>query len=293
MTKIDQEVAVLFVLIGWAKAYDGKHRLIGNHRHFHEGGSGHTESAAFLKKAGKYSCGVGRGRLNESTLDVFFVARKPETDSYEIVGLYRNAKPATEASIWSVISAKKVVVFKVGQRPECPVWLKGQGMRRWARRVNSEGNVHKNLRDFAKKLNLGQSNSGEIRALNATQNVADDSDEHEFPEGRKVGRKHISRERNQALIKDTKRKFLEQNGKLYCQVCGFDFKEKYGVLGDGYIEAHHTVPVSELKDGSKTKLSDMAVVCSNCHRMLHRKRPWLSLKDLKDLLYDDPLLDFR
>lgn len=58
----------------------------------------------------------------------------------------------------------------------------------------------------------------------------------------------------------------------------------YGEVGKDFIECHHTVPVSELTEGMKTKLSDMALVCSNCHRMLHRKRPWLRLSDLKALL---------
>jgi predicted HNH restriction endonuclease len=31
-------------------------------------------------------------------------------------------------------------------------------------------------------------------------------------------------------------------------MCGFDFKDKYGELGEGFAECHHTIPVSELKD---------------------------------------------
>jgi predicted HNH restriction endonuclease len=33
-----------------------------------------------------------------------------------------------------------------------------------------------------------------------------------------------------------------------------------------------------------TKVEDIALVCSNCHRMLHRKRHWLSINELKQLL---------
>jgi hypothetical protein len=56
-----------------------------------------------------------------------------------------------------------------------------------------------------------------------------------------------------------------------CQVCGFDFEEKYGERGRGYIEVHHLVPVSQLKKETKVDpKADMTVVCSNCHRMIHR-----------------------
>lgn len=39
-----------------------------------------------------------------------------------------------------------------------------------------------------------------------------------------------------------------------------------------------------MAEGEETKIEDIAIVCSNCHRMLHRKRPWLSINELKQLL---------
>lgn len=59
-----------------------------------------------------------------------------------------------------------------------------------------------------------------------------------------------------------------------CQACGFNFAERYGPLGEGYIEAHHKVPLSKIPGDGAVSLSprdDFAVVCANCHRMLHRK----------------------
>jgi len=71
-----------------------------------------------------------------------------------------------------------------------------------------------------------------------------------------------------------------------CMVCGFDFEERYGERGKGFIEVHHLTPVSEL--GSNTKVNstiDLAVVCSNCHRMIHRQKDnILSLGELKKLI---------
>lgn len=120
----------------------------------------------------------------------------------------------------------------------------------------------------------------------AQSEVSDEDygDESEFPEGRELERKHRSRERNQAAIKAAKDAFVKKHGKLFCQVCGFDFLDKYGEVGRGFIEGHHTIPISELKEVAKTKVSDIALVCANCHRMLHRKRPWLKMNDLKRLV---------
>lgn len=55
-----------------------------------------------------------------------------------------------------------------------------------------------------------------------------------------------------------------------CQVCGFNFAEFYGEIGKGYIEIHHIHPLSENDESRQTTLDDVAMVCSNCHRMLHR-----------------------
>ncbi|MBU2709384.1 HNH endonuclease [Zooshikella marina] len=90
-----------------------------------------------------------------------------------------------------------------------------------------------------------------------------------FLEGRLVVWKHKPRERNQALISATKDAFVKNNATLHCEVCGFGFEEKYGDRGRGFIEAHHTVPVSDIEPGQKTRIEDIALVCSNCHRMFH------------------------
>lgn len=82
-------------------------------------------------------------------------------------------------------------------------------------------------------------------------------------------RYHFRVERNQRLARLAK----EVHG-CRCQVCGFDFRHDYGELGDGYIEAHHLTPLSDLppnKPVSLSPASDFAVVCANCHRMIHRR----------------------
>lgn len=114
--------------------------------------------------------------------------------------------------------------------------------------------------------------------------TSDDSEASEFPEGRPAFVTHRKRERNPALIRAAKANALKKFGCLFCQACGFDFGKVYGRFGEGFIEAHHTIPVSQLNDKSVSKVEDIALVCSNCHRILHRRRPWLEIEQLKDVL---------
>lgn len=111
--------------------------------------------------------------------------------------------------------------------------------------------------------------------------TAFDEDLVEAPEGKILTRLHRYKERNRKLVENRKAKALKETGKLECEVCGFDFEKTYGARGKGFIEAHHTKPVHTLPEEGKTKLEDLALVCSNCHRMIHSSRPWLSVEELK------------
>jgi 5-methylcytosine-specific restriction protein A len=110
----------------------------------------------------------------------------------------------------------------------------------------------------------------------------DDPDES-APEGRVLLRSHKLRERNRTLVKKRNERALAEHGNLTCEACGFDYQAKYGTLGDGFIECHHTVPVSELTPGHETKVSDLALLRANCHRMVHRGKTTLTVAQLRDL----------
>lgn len=112
----------------------------------------------------------------------------------------------------------------------------------------------------------------------------DVTDEAEANEGKLLTVSHITRERNKAIIKKKKDAALKEYGELRCECCGFDFSKAYGERGNEFIECHHTTPVSEMVTGAKTKLSDLALLCSNCHRMIHRKSPWLSIEQLRVII---------
>lgn len=105
-------------------------------------------------------------------------------------------------------------------------------------------------------------------------------DEEEGNEGQLLSRVHRYRERDRSLVQKKKQKFLLLNPKIQCEACGFDFEQTYGDRGANFIECHHTKPVSELEANGKTKVSDLILLCSNCHRMIHRRKPWLSIDEL-------------
>ncbi|WP_342601355.1 HNH endonuclease [Psychrobacillus sp. FSL H8-0483] len=115
-------------------------------------------------------------------------------------------------------------------------------------------------------------------------NVSLIEDDMSFAEGKRKLRTHLVRERNPKIIKLAKERFKDKHGRLFCEVCDFDFFEKYGELGEDFIEGHHIIPVSELEVGQSTLVEDIALVCSNCHKMLHRRRPWLNKMELRELI---------
>jgi 5-methylcytosine-specific restriction protein A len=108
--------------------------------------------------------------------------------------------------------------------------------------------------------------------------------EGEFPEGKVIERMHKSRERNSRAVKIAKENFIKIHKKLFCQVCDFDFEDKYGRLGKNFIEGHHIIPISEMAPDHKTRPQDIVMLCSNCHRMIHKKRPWLTITNLSSIL---------
>lgn len=103
------------------------------------------------------------------------------------------------------------------------------------------------------------------------------------PEGRLLFRQHVARERNGKLRTAKIKAVLARTGAIACEVCSFDFERAYGPRGAGYIECHHVVPL-HVSGPVTTKLEDLALVCSNCHRMIHRSAPWPTPAELRDLV---------
>lgn len=106
-------------------------------------------------------------------------------------------------------------------------------------------------------------------------------DEEKYFEGKQKQRFVNYYERNQ----DLRAAAVKYHG-VTCKVCGFDFGKVYGDRGKDYIEVHHLIPVSTLKEETKVDpKKDMTVLCSNCHRMIHRRQDQvLTPEKLKSLM---------
>lgn len=96
---------------------------------------------------------------------------------------------------------------------------------------------------------------------------------------RLVLHKRFETVRNRKLVQEAKKYFIAKHGKLFCEGCGFDFQLKYGVRGRNFIEAHHSIPIKRIAPGTLLKVTDLRMVCANCHRMLHI-RPWITVRKL-------------
>lgn len=70
-----------------------------------------------------------------------------------------------------------------------------------------------------------------------------------------------------------------------CVVCGFDFVEVYGELGEGFIHVHHLTLIHTIGEAYKLDPeADLRPVCPNCHAMLHRRKEVLSIAELQAML---------
>jgi hypothetical protein len=106
-----------------------------------------------------------------------------------------------------------------------------------------------------------------------------------FPEGQMIAVLHYRRERNPRLVAQAKKRFQDNHGgRLFCEVCTMEFHHFYGVLGEGFIEAHHSVPLKSLTEDAQSRVADLRMVCANCHRMLHRGAQWLTVAELRDVI---------
>lgn len=92
---------------------------------------------------------------------------------------------------------------------------------------------------------------------------------------------HYQIDRSRKIRRAKIKEFGATYGAVYCENCSFDFFQKYGDRGLGFIEVHHKVPLAGLLPNTVTYLSDLLLLCSNCHRMVHRRRPDLSPIELK------------
>ncbi len=89
-------------------------------------------------------------------------------------------------------------------------------------------------------------------------------------EGERKTELHKSIERDRTLRNKKIAIFIDENEKIYCELCHFNFLEYYPFLATDIIEVHHIVPLSTLTKGTIVKLNDLILLCSNCHFAIHQ-----------------------
>jgi hypothetical protein len=261
---------VLFVNIGWSIYYNGTETITGNHKYIKEHPRAKVgESRAFVAANGRYfRCGIGIGRVPSGPLHIVFVARDQYDQTLKTVGIYAAADVSIKELNWGVARTRFAERIPVERRQPVVHWPNGQGMRRWAKRNGQPGMEHKALLSLFRRITKGLSNGS--RLPETPVGAADDEDGHEG-ELKKLIVRHRKREskfRRKKIIDAMK----NNNGRLICEVprCGFDFHARYGEVGAGFAEVHHKKPLSEApRKGQAVRLADLAIVCANCHRMIH------------------------
>jgi hypothetical protein len=89
---------------------------------------------------------------------------------------------------------------------------------------------------------------------------------------------HIRRERDPALAKAKRASILATGGQATCEACGFAAHVTYpGLVGD-VCEIHHRLPLAEGTHAVVTRLEDLAVLCANCHRAIHKTKPLMTVE---------------
>ena len=123
--------------------------------------------------------------------------------------------------------------------------------------------------------------AGMTTGSQASPATSDGLDDLEFYEGRLLTQNHMRRERS-AKLRQALLKKREQSNSLHCDMCGDDHAALPHDLRTAAFEAHHVLPIALAGEGS-TKLSDVALLCATCHRLLHRliaiRRKWIGVSD--------------
>jgi len=119
-----------------------------------------------------------------------------------------------------------------------------------------------------------------------TEGVTSDTDDlnEEFFEGRIVYKMHRTRERKPGIRKKLL-KHRQEN--LHCDLCLRSWDHLPEDLRKSVFEVHHIKPL-HMSESKKTKLSDVALLCACCHRVMHklinRKKSWISISEALQIL---------
>ena len=167
----------------------------------------------------------------------------------------------------------------------------GRAIEAHRERVNTAINSHlirvaaNRMIDLKSEL-FGPTNAGSATTLiDACSRPKVEAEEITGIEGRLLVRMHFYRERDRGFARMVRKHYRSRaGGRLVCHACGTVPVETYGVAGDSCIEAHHKVPIEQLQPDSVTVVSDMALLCASCHRVVHSAKPCLTVEHVNELV---------
>jgi hypothetical protein len=129
---------------------------------------------------------------------------------------------------------------------------------------------------------FGTSNGAAISSIMKLP-ISPYEDDYVGLEGRVLVRIHSFKERDRRLSTEAKRIFkLKNGGRLFCECCGFEPLTLYGERGRERLDAHHRRPVEEMQIETETRIDDLAILCPNCHDVIHARRPWITVEALRE-----------
>ncbi|MFN7106998.1 MAG: HNH endonuclease [Brevundimonas sp.] len=112
----------------------------------------------------------------------------------------------------------------------------------------------------------------------------DESEDVEFYEGRLLTQRHLRRERSSGLRRALLKKRVDT---LSCDICSETHATLPPELRASAFEGHHVIPIAFAGEGP-TRLSDVALTCATCHRLLHRlisiRRRWVGIAEAKAVI---------
>jgi len=104
----------------------------------------------------------------------------------------------------------------------------------------------------------------------ATRESEPEQSEPSATEGKQQLQAHRRRERSRFLAQKKLEEFRRIHGALHCEACALSEIGRYPAsLVARIFEVHHTLPLSSAATPRRTTLTDLAVLCANCHRAVH------------------------
>ena len=161
----------------------------------------------------------------------------------------------------------------LGQTGKCPQGIINTAIGRYAKRMASKNFIDISIYGLV-----------ELDNIDYVDEINDTNSSSIFEGAKKIITVN-SFERNPKARKQC----IEKYG-YNCAVCNFNFENKYGKIGKGFIHIHHIKPISEINQTYQIDpIKDLIPLCPNCHAMIHKRTPIYSINELKQVYNDNKI----